>query len=158
MKTTISKDKVRAVVMRTYRKQRPTARQRLAVERIVENRGNVSKSMREAGYPETTARNPYNLTKSKGFEQICQEVGLTDDFLLQALSEDIRDKPRNRRGELELGLRVRNLLKEREHGIDRAVVFMPLELMEKYALHKQQDVKQLENGSTKPQNSETGKA
>ena len=46
-----------------------TLRQRRAVKKIVENHGNISKSMREVGYPETTAKNPKNLTESKGFKE-----------------------------------------------------------------------------------------
>lgn len=89
-----------------------TARQRKAVDRLVETRGNVSKAMRQAGYEDKTAKNPKNLTDSKGFAQLCDEYGLTDDFLLQALVEDIKDKKGNRKTELELGFKVKGRLKD----------------------------------------------
>ena len=38
-----------------------TEKQKQAIENIVENRGNVSKGMRDAGYAEKTAKNPKNL-------------------------------------------------------------------------------------------------
>ena len=46
-----------------------TQRQKAAVNRIVENRGVVSKSMLEVGYKKNTAKNPKNLTDSKAFKQ-----------------------------------------------------------------------------------------
>lgn len=53
--------------------RKPTVRQRKAVQRMLENNGNVSKSMREAGYPETTASNPHILTNSLGFQTLLNE-------------------------------------------------------------------------------------
>lgn len=44
----------------------PTTKQKLALKKIVENRGNISKSMRQAGYSPTTAKNPKNLSYNKG--------------------------------------------------------------------------------------------
>jgi hypothetical protein len=50
-----------------------TVRQIKAIERVVENHGNISKSMREAGYPEITAKNPKNLTESKAWQDFIEE-------------------------------------------------------------------------------------
>ena len=86
-----------------------TEKQKLAVKKIVENHGNISKAMREAGYEENTAKNPSNLTESKGFAELCDKVGLTDDFILKALQEDIALKPQNRKGELELASKIKGL-------------------------------------------------
>lgn len=60
-----------------------TAKQRRATELLMENRGNVSKSMREAGYDDTTAKNPKNLTESKGFAELRDEY-LPKELVLQA--------------------------------------------------------------------------
>ena len=60
----------------------PTIKQKRAVKKIVENRGNVSKAMLEAGYPPTTAKNPKNLTDSKGFKELMEE-NLSNDKLLK---------------------------------------------------------------------------
>lgn len=89
----------------------PTQKQRKALDLIVENHGNVSKSMREAGYDETTAKNPKNLTESKGFQELCEEVGLTDGFILKALRDDINSKPGERSRELAIAVKVRGLEK-----------------------------------------------
>lgn len=40
-----------------------TIKQKTAIQKIVENGGNVSKAMRQAGYSEATINNPSNLTK-----------------------------------------------------------------------------------------------
>lgn len=91
-----------------------TEKQKIALDKIVENRGNIGKAMIEAGYDPTTAKNPKNLTTSKGFIQLCEERGLTDDFLLDALVEDIEKKPGNRKAELELGFKVRGRTQSEE--------------------------------------------
>lgn len=51
----------------------PTQKQKLVATKIVENRGNISKSMREAGYSRATAKNPMNLTRSKGWSELMEK-------------------------------------------------------------------------------------
>lgn len=50
-----------------------TERQKKAISNVVENGGNVSKSMKQAGYAEATAKNPKKLTDSKGWEELMEE-------------------------------------------------------------------------------------
>ena len=59
-----------------------TIKQKKAVDRIIENRGNISKSMVEAGYTKATAKNPSNLTKSDGFQELMEEF-LPDTLLTE---------------------------------------------------------------------------
>ena len=89
-----------------------TIRQKIAFAKIVENRGSVSKAMRESNYALATAKNPKNLTESAGFLELCDEIGLTDNFLTKALVADIKAKKGNRKPELELGYKVRGRLKD----------------------------------------------
>ncbi len=124
------KEKIRSTVLKSY-VSKPTPRQRLAVERIVENRGNVSKSMREAGYPAITAKNPKNLTESKGFRQIAEEIGLTDKFILEALGDDIREKPRARLGELALAAKIKGMLRDNETVQNVNILVLPQGLIQK---------------------------
>jgi hypothetical protein len=84
-----------------------TEKQKLAIDKIVENRGNVSKAMREAGYSPATAKNPSNLLDSKGFMELMDERGLTDSLIIDALVEDIVSKPGNRTAELQLAVKMR---------------------------------------------------
>lgn len=86
----------------------------MAVERIIENHGNISKSMREVGYTASSATNPSNLTNSAGFKLLCEERGLTDTFLLDALVQDIKSKPKNRKPELELAFKVKGKIHDKE--------------------------------------------
>jgi hypothetical protein len=103
-----------------------TTKQRQAVERIVENRGNVSKSMREVGYDADTAKNPKNLTESKGFKELCEELGLTDNLLVKALVEDINAKPGNRVNELRLAATITGRMTETPAGATVTnIIMMP---------------------------------
>lgn len=49
-------------------------KQKRAVALMVENGGNASKAMRDAGYSHETAKNPDKLTKSLGFKSIAQSI------------------------------------------------------------------------------------
>lgn len=116
---------------------KPTYRQRKAVERIIANNGNISQSMVEANYSVETAHTPQKLTESKGFQILCDEYGLTDELILSALVEDIRSKPQNRKGELELGAKIRGRLKDNvQSSHTERVVVLPYELMVKNNMDK----------------------
>lgn len=88
--------------------------------------------MIEAGYSHNTAKKPQNLTESDGWKTLCEEHGLTDDFLLGALKEDIEKKPQNRKAELELAFKVRGDMTER-HDITSGglPLILPSELIQK---------------------------
>jgi len=86
-----------------------TLKQKNAVNEIVENHGNISKAMRTVGYEENTCKNPKNLTNSKGFKELCEEAGLTDNFIVECLTEDIKKKPQNRVQELNLATKIKGL-------------------------------------------------
>lgn len=78
-----------------------TEKQKKAVIRIVENSGNVSKSMREVGYSEKTAKNPIHLTGSKGFKEVAfdylKELELQKKMTIKRLKEEM---PEAKFGEL----------------------------------------------------------
>lgn len=95
---------------------KPTIKQRKAVENIVDNNGQFGKSMIQAGYTELTASRPKNLTESKGFQELCEELGLTDSLLTKALVSDIKSKKRNRKAEIELGYKVLGRLNTEQQG------------------------------------------
>ncbi len=91
----------------------PTEKQKQAVNNLVENRGNVSKAMRDAGYKNKTAKNPRNLTESKGFEEICKKYGLTNSLIVKSLVDDIKAKPENRIAELNLASKIKGLQQDK---------------------------------------------
>lgn len=90
-----------------------TEKQKKAVDNMAENGGNVSKAMKDAGYSDETAKTPQKLTESKGFRELCDERGLTDNLILDALVDDIKVKEGNRKAELELGAKIRGMLNEK---------------------------------------------
>ena len=51
-----------------------TLKQKNVVAKIIENRGNISKSMRDVGYSKQTAKNPKNLTESDGFAEEAKPI------------------------------------------------------------------------------------
>lgn len=96
-----------------------THKQRMAIEQTVENGGNTTQGMRDAGYSEATINNPSNLTQSKGYKQLLAEYGLTEGYIIKRLMADIESKPERRLGELTLasdllGLRKKALIIEEE--------------------------------------------
>lgn len=66
----------------------PTLKQKLALSKIVENHGNIGKAMIEAGYDETTAKNPKNLTESKGWKELLEKT-ISDKKLVKVLDEGL---------------------------------------------------------------------
>lgn len=59
-----------------------TQKQKSALKKIVENHGNVSKGMVDVGYSKNTAKNPKNLTKSKGWKELVENI-LSDTVLIE---------------------------------------------------------------------------
>ena len=90
-----------------------TERQKIAIDKVIENRGNVSKAMKEAGYTAASAKNPSNLTDSKAWAEL-MDIYLTDDMLLRALSDDIEKKEGSRKGELELAYKLKGRMTEKQ--------------------------------------------
>jgi hypothetical protein len=88
-----------------------TLKQKLAVDKIVENHGNVSRAMLEVGYDPDTAKNPKNLTESKGFKELMTALGLTENLVALSLKEDIEAKPQNRVKELSLAADILGMKK-----------------------------------------------
>jgi hypothetical protein len=79
-----------------------TIKQKRALEKLVENGGNVTQAMRDVGYSEGTVNNPSNLTHSKGCKEILNDCGLTENLVVESLISDIKNKPNERLRELAL--------------------------------------------------------
>jgi hypothetical protein len=72
------------------KKKEPTLKQKRAIELLVENHGNISKSMREAGYTEASAKNPKNLTNSLGYKSIADQI--PDALLVKKHNDLLKQK------------------------------------------------------------------
>ena len=99
----------------------PTRRQKLAIEEIAKG-SSISRAMRIAGYDETTAKNPKNLTESKAFNRVLGANGLTESLVVKSLVSDIKSKPRHRVPELNLGADILGLKKKPDNYNDNRVV------------------------------------
>lgn len=66
--------------IKTFRKK-PSLRQKQTVLNMVENGGNVSKAMRDAGFSDAYSKNPQKVTASKAFKELAEEY-LPDTDLL----------------------------------------------------------------------------
>lgn len=98
-----------------------TIKQTRAFKNIMKNsEENLGKAMVKAGYSRTVAENPKNLTESKGFIQLLDQAGLTDEYLNTCLREDIEKKPQNRKQELELAYKLRGRT-EKDNDVDPVV-------------------------------------
>ena len=89
---------------------KPTARQKLAfsnMSEIVGTGGTIKSALLKSGYSKEVAENPAHVIQSKGFQQLCDECGMTDDFLISALMEDIRLMPQNRSRELGIAFKIK---------------------------------------------------
>ena len=70
----------------------PTTKQKRAVVNYIENHGNASKAMRDAGYTEATAKNPSNLTKSKAFLALMEEYFPNELLFKEHKKNIVQDK------------------------------------------------------------------
>lgn len=82
---------------------------------MVENGGNASKAMRDAGYSPNTAKTPSKLTRSRSYKDLLEDI-LPTEFLLEELRKDISSNQGNRRAYLELAFKLKGLLNARQDG------------------------------------------
>lgn len=66
-----------------------TIKQKKVFKLIVKNKGNISKSMREAGYADASAKNPKVVTQSKGWNELIKEY-LPEEDLAKVHQEQLR--------------------------------------------------------------------
>ena len=100
---------------------KPTQKQQLVFSMLSENirSGNVKpigQVLLDAGYSQSVANSPTRVTHTKGFQELLEEY-LPDNLLLDALTQDIKNKPGNRHRELTLALQIKGKLKQAEDGI-----------------------------------------
>lgn len=135
----------------------PTLKQRAAIEKVMENHGNVSRAMLEVGYDPTTAKNPKNLTDSKGWHELLEKY-IPDIDLLEVHKNGLQatkihtshtepdvvvpDFPTQAKF-LELGYKVKNKYNE-PVGNTNNILVLPAELMNKYGI-----TSNTETGSTR---------
>lgn len=70
------------------RNSNATSKQLRAIDNLVENGGNVSKAMRDAGYSAQTAKTPQKLTQSKAFQEV-MAAAITDEKLIKVIKDGL---------------------------------------------------------------------
>ena len=65
-----------------------TEKQKKAAKNMLENGGNVSKAMRDAGYSPATAHNPQKMTDSDGWNEL-MDKNFPDELLQKVLNEGL---------------------------------------------------------------------
>lgn len=75
----------------TEKKRKPTMRQEFLARKIVENHGNVSKSMREVGYSVSHSNNPHQVTRTKTFQELMEKY-LPEKNLMKKHQEFLNSK------------------------------------------------------------------
>ncbi len=98
-----------------------TVKQKLAVKKTLENGGNVSKAMKEAGYSKAMAKNPQKLTESLGWQEL-MEKELPDSNLIKVHKEGLSNNmPKDLKGLIEevLSRHVHKMKYGTPAGLDR---------------------------------------
>jgi len=101
---------------------------------LMQSNGIMSTAMRKAGYAESVVRTPKVVVESKGFQQVMQNMGLTEELLTSCLVEDIHRKKDNRLGELTLGFKLHGKLRETQEGNKTLVLITSGESATRYNL------------------------
>ncbi len=67
-----------------------TTKQIKAVNEIITNHSSVKEAMKKAGYAKgSIANTTTNLTKTKGFRELMEQIGISDEKLAQRLNEGL---------------------------------------------------------------------
>lgn len=74
--------------------RKPTPKQKLAAEKILENAGKpnpkpVGEVLKEVGYSDAIAKNPQDVTNSQGFLAVLDKAGVTEDRISQVMHEGL---------------------------------------------------------------------
>jgi len=73
----------------------PTFKQKLTASLMVENGGNMGKAMIKAGYSKAMAKNPYKLTRSRGWVEATQ--GMLSDEKIAKIHAEMLDSVKVRK-------------------------------------------------------------
>ena len=97
-----------------------TRRQKEYVDKLVEHGGNKYRTALDVGYSKNTAKTPSKIEDSKGVKALLDTI-LPENMILEAIAFDIVNKPKNRRGELELACRIRGMMKDKVE-VDHTII------------------------------------
>lgn len=121
-----------------------TLKQKAVAKDLMENNGKpVSKAMLDAGYDPRTAKNPQQLTRSKGWKELMDEY-LPDQDLLNVPKDAMKAMKWNdftgereadhnvRLKAADMGLKLKGRLNDKNGDTNINVLVIPSELLTKY--------------------------
>jgi hypothetical protein len=82
--------KLRPSTTKHKQNRKPTIKQQKAVANLLENGGNVSKAMKDAGYSAAMAKNPQKLTESPTIIHLMDAMGVTDAMMVDTLRNGLK--------------------------------------------------------------------
>jgi len=89
-------------------KQQPSKRLIKYIDNRLKGKDKQTSAL-DSGYKRNTARTAKNsIEKTRNYEELLSDI-LPDDFILQAIRDDIEQKPRNRATELNLATKVKGM-------------------------------------------------
>ena len=92
-----------------------TQRQRAYVKEVIANPSQTAKSaLIKAGYSPNTAIEPQQVIQTQGVQYLLAKHGLTKDFIINCVKEDIDKKPQNRAAELSLASKITGLVSNQQ--------------------------------------------
>jgi hypothetical protein len=108
----------------------PTIKQKNTFKKVINESKSASRAMRESGYDETTAKNPSNLTNSKGWQQLMDEY--LDDEVMTARLNQIMLGGANRESltALDMGYKLKNKYPKETTEIEQGEVKITIKRQE----------------------------
>ena len=85
-------------------------------QKIVDGNVNKGKALRDAGYSESVSKAPQLVTESVGFLAYMEKNDITENNLAAMLSQDLKNKPGERLGELKLAAQLMGLDGAKDSG------------------------------------------
>ena len=67
-----------------------TTKQAVAAKLTLENNGNVSKALKQAGYSPSLVKNPQIVTRSKGWQEAMEAAGITPKKLMKVMNDGLK--------------------------------------------------------------------
>jgi len=100
-----------------------TKKQKKFVRGVFKNVGrgekkSLGKIARESGYSEGSSEQPGRIIRAKGTRDLANKLGITEQFLLTCLKEDIKAKKGDRGRELDMGFKIHGSYAPEKHEIE----------------------------------------
>lgn len=117
------------------------------IARKVSENVSLKDAILSSGFSESVANRPQQVTRTKGFIQACNELGLTEQLLTSSLVDDIKRKgqeKKDRLGELTLGFKLHGKLKDTVEGNKTLVINLTGESTNRYKATRNEEGQEID--------------